>query len=50
MNRQIFELTAISLVSFASLCLAWAYEADLFAIVFAAATLIAAVSAVQRAL
>jgi hypothetical protein len=44
------ELAAIALISFICLCLAWAYEADFFAIVFAAGAAIAGIEAVRRSL
>jgi hypothetical protein len=44
------RLTVITLVSLFSLGLAWAYEADLFAMFFAAAAAIAGIEAVRRSL
>jgi hypothetical protein len=44
------ELTIIALGSLFSLGLAWAYEADFFAMFFAAAAAIAGVEAIQRSL
>jgi hypothetical protein len=50
LDAKVRELTIIALVSFFSLGLAWAYEADLFAMFFAAAAAIAGVEAVRRSL
>ena len=47
MDLKVRELTVIALVSLFSLGLAWAYEADLFAMFFAAAAAIAGVEAVR---
>jgi hypothetical protein len=49
-NANVRELTIIALVCCFSLGLAWAYEADLFAMFFAAAAAIAGVEAVRRSL
>ena len=50
MDANVRELTIIVLVSCFSLGLAWAYEADFFAMFFAAAAAIAGVEAVRRSL
>jgi hypothetical protein len=50
LDAKVRELTIIALVSCFSLGLAWAYEADFFAILFAAAAAIAGVEAVRRSL
>ena len=50
LDAKVRELTIIALVSCFSLGLAWAYEADLFAMFFAAAAAIAGVEAVRRSL
>jgi hypothetical protein len=50
LDANVRELTIIALVSCFSLGLAWAYEADLFAMFFAAAAAIAGVEAVRRSL
>jgi len=50
MNRDVWELAAIAVISFICLCLAWAYEADFFAMAFAIGTAIAGVEAVRRVL
>jgi hypothetical protein len=50
LDAKVRELTVITLVSLFSLGLAWAYEADFFAMFFAAAAAIAAVEAVRRSL
>src|SRR6202048_2844068 len=47
LDLKVRELTVIALVSLFSLGLAWAYEADLFAMFFAAAAAIAGVEAVR---
>jgi hypothetical protein len=49
-HAKVRELTIIALVSCFSLGLAWAYEADLFAMFFAAAAAMAGVEAVRRSL
>jgi hypothetical protein len=46
LDAKVRELTIIALVSLFSLGLAWAYDADLFAMFFAAAAAIAGVEAV----
>jgi hypothetical protein len=48
LDAKVRELTIIALVSLFSLGLAWAYEADFFAMFFAAAAAIAGVEAVRR--
>jgi hypothetical protein len=50
LNTNVRELTIITSVSLFSLGLAWAHEADLFAMFFAAAAAIAGVEAVRRSL
>jgi hypothetical protein len=50
LDTNVRELTIIASVSLFSLGLAWAYEADLFAMFFAAAAAIAGVEAVRRSL
>jgi hypothetical protein len=50
LDANVRELTIIVLVSCFSLGLAWAYEADFFAMFFAAAAAIAGVEAVRRSL
>ena len=50
LDTNVRELTIVALVSLFSLGLAWAYEADLFAMFFAAAAAIAGVEAVRRSL
>ena len=50
LGAKVRDLTIIALVSLFSLGLAWAYEADLFAMFFAAAAAIAGVEAVRRSL
>src|ERR1700736_1795905 len=50
LDLKVRELTVIALVSLFSLGLAWAYEAGLFAMFFAAAAAIAGVEAVRRSL
>jgi hypothetical protein len=50
LDANVRELTIIALVSLFSLGLAWAYEADLFAMFFAAAAAIAGIEAVRRSL
>ena len=50
LDAKVRELTIIALLSLLSLGLAWAYEADFFAIFFAAAAAIAGVEAVRRSL
>jgi hypothetical protein len=50
LDAKVRELTIIALVSLFSLGLAWAYEADFFAMFFAAAAAIAGVEAVRRSL
>jgi hypothetical protein len=50
LDAKVRELTIIALVSCFSLGLAWAYEADFFAMFFAAAAAIAGVEAVRRSL
>jgi hypothetical protein len=50
LDAKVRELTIIALVSCFSLGLAWAYEADLFAMFFAAAAAMAGVEAVRRSL
>ena len=50
LDAKVRELTIIALVSCFSLGLAWAYEADFFAIFFAAAAAIAGIEAVRRSL
>jgi hypothetical protein len=50
LDAKVRELTIIALVSLLSLGLAWAYEADFFAMFFAAAAAMAGVEAVRRSL
>jgi hypothetical protein len=50
LDAKVRDLTIIALVSCFSLGLAWAYEADLFAMFFAGAAAIAGVEAVRRSL
>ena len=50
LDAKVRELPIIALVSLFSLGLAWAYEADFFAMFFAAAAAIAGVEAVRRSL
>jgi hypothetical protein len=50
LDANVRELTIIALVSCFSLGLAWAYEADFFAMFFAAAAAIAGVEALRRSL
>jgi hypothetical protein len=50
LDAKVRELTIIALVSCFSLGLACAYEADFFAIFFAAAAAIAGIEAVRRSL
>ena len=50
LDANVRDLTMIALVSLFSLGLAWAYEADFFAMFFAAAAAIAGVEAVRRSL
>jgi hypothetical protein len=50
LDAKVRELTIISLACCFSLGLAWAYEADFFAMFFAAAAAIAGVEAVRRSL
>src|ERR1700730_357952 len=50
LDAKVRELTIIALVCCFSLGLAWAYDADLFAMFFAAAAAIAGVEAVRRSL
>ena len=48
MDANVRELTIIALLSLFSLGLAWAYDADFFAMFFAAAAAIAGVEAVRQ--
>jgi hypothetical protein len=50
LDAKVRELTVVTLVSLFSLGLAWAYEANFFAMFFAAAAAIAGVEAVRRSL
>ena len=50
LDANVREFTIIALVCCFSLGLAWAYEADFFAMFFAAAAAIAGVEAVRRSL
>jgi hypothetical protein len=50
LDAKVRELTIIALVCCFSLGLAWAYEADFFAMFYAAAAAIAGVEAVRRSL
>jgi hypothetical protein len=50
LDAKVRDLTTIALVSLFSLGLAWAYEADFFAMFFAAAAAMAGVEAVRRSL
>jgi hypothetical protein len=50
LDANLRELTIIALLSLFSLGLAWAYEANLFAMFFAAAAAIAGIEAVRRSL
>ena len=50
LDAKVRDLTIIALVSLISLGLAWAYEADFFAMFFAAAAAMAGVEAVRRSL
>jgi hypothetical protein len=47
-DTKVKELAVISVVAVLALGLAWRYEADMFAIFFAAAAAIAIVEAVRR--
>jgi hypothetical protein len=49
-DARVRELALISLIACFCLGLAWAHEADLFAIIFAAAAAVAVVEAVRRSL
>jgi hypothetical protein len=50
LDEKVRELALISLVACFALGLAWAYEADFFAMFFATAAAIAGVEAVRRTL
>jgi hypothetical protein len=50
LDAKVRELTVIAVLSLFSLGLAWAYEADFFAMFFAAAAGIAAVEAARESL
>jgi hypothetical protein len=50
MDRKVFELTVICLAACACLALAWAYDADYFAMFFAIAAAISGVEAIRRSL
>ena len=47
-DADVKELVLISIIACVGLALAWSYEADFFAIFFAAAAAIAIVEAVRR--
>src|SRR5262245_57531764 len=49
MDPKVRDLLGISLLSFGSLCLAWARGADLFAMAFAASMVIAGFEAIRSA-
>jgi hypothetical protein len=50
MDRAARDLVVVALVSLAGLCLAWRFEADFFAMIFAAASVIAGLEAARRLL
>jgi hypothetical protein len=50
MNTRVLELTVICLLACMSLALAWAHEADYFAMFFAAVAAISGVEAIRRLL
>ena len=50
MDPTVRELTLLATLACACLALAWAYEADYFAMVFAVAAALAGVEAVRRSL
>jgi hypothetical protein len=50
MDAKVWELAFIAVIACLGLGLAWAHEADFFAMFFAGATAIAAIEAVQRSL
>jgi hypothetical protein len=50
LDPKVLELTLLTTLAYLGLGLAWAYEADYFAIFFAVAAALAGVEAVRRSL